>query len=128
MSDKHEVISREESMPERTHELPIVAPLVDIFENNDEILLYADMPGVPKDRINVHVDNGKLEISGTRKMESSGSAIWGEFGNVEYRRMFSVPQSIDVAKVNAELKDGVLKLHLPKAEAAKPKVIEIRSA
>lgn len=127
MSDRQELITREETMPERSHELPTIAPLVDIFENNDEILLYADMPGVPKEQINVHVDNGKLEISGVRQLEMSGSKVWEEFGNVEYKRMFSVPQSIDVAKVNAELKDGVLKLHLPKAEAAKPRIIEIRS-
>jgi len=47
---------------------------------------------------------------------------------VEYRRVFSVPQTIDMDKVNAELKDGVLRLHLPKSEAAKPKQIEIKIA
>lgn len=128
MSDKKELITREESTPERTRELPEIAPLVDIFENNNEILLYADMPGVPRDQLSVHVDNGRLEISGIRTIESTGSTVWEEFGNVVYKRVFSVPQSIAVSKVNAELKDGVLKLHLPKAEEAKPKVIEIRSA
>lgn len=60
--------------------------------------------------------------------ESKGAEHWQEFGDVEYRRVFSVPKSIDVSKVNAELKDGTLKLHLPKAEAAKPRTIEIKSA
>jgi HSP20 family molecular chaperone IbpA len=86
------------------------------------------MPGVAKDNITVNVDNGRLEISGTRKLQTKGSGSWQEFGDVEYRRVFSVPQSIDVAKVNAELKEGVLKLHLPKAEAAKPRTIEISVA
>lgn len=128
MSDRKEMILKEESMPERTKELPVIAPLVDIFENDDQILLHADMPGVAKEQISVHVDNGRLEISGVRKLDTTGSEIWKEFDSVEYKRVFSVPQSIDVPKVNAELKDGVLKLYLPKAEAAKPKVIEIRSA
>jgi HSP20 family molecular chaperone IbpA len=99
--------------------------MVDIFENDDEILLHADMPGVTKDNITVNVDNGRLEISGTRRLQTKGSCSWQEFGDVEYRRVFSVPQSIEVAKVNAELKEGVLKLHLPKAEAAKPRNIKI---
>jgi len=128
MSDKSEMITRGETMPARARELATIAPLVDIYENEDEILLHAEMPGVPKDQVSVHIDNGRLEITGIRKMQTTGSASWQEFGDIEYRRVFSVPQTIDVGKVNAELKDGVLNLHLPKAEAAKPRVIEIRSA
>jgi len=128
MSDKSEMITREETMPARARELATIAPLVDIYENEDEILLHAEMPGVAKDEVSVHVDNGRLEITGVRKMQATGSASWQEFGDVEYRRVFSVPQTIDVGKVNAELRDGVLKLHLPKAEAAKPRVIEIHSS
>jgi HSP20 family molecular chaperone IbpA len=56
-----------------------------------------DMPGVAKDNITVNVDNGRLEISATRKLQTKGSGSWQEFGDVEYRRVFSVPQSIDVA-------------------------------
>ncbi|MHB8789617.1 MAG: Hsp20/alpha crystallin family protein [Desulfobulbaceae bacterium] len=56
-----------------------------------------------------------------RRLETSGAANWDEFGEVEFRRAFSVSPTIDMDKVNAELKNGVLRLHLPKAEAAKPK-------
>jgi HSP20 family molecular chaperone IbpA len=125
MSEKTDITKREESMPERSHQLPAVAPLVDIYENEDEILLYADMPGVAKQDITVNVDNGKLAISGVRNLKTSGAANLEEFGDVEYSRIFSVPQTIDVAKVNAELNDGVLRLHLPKSETAKPREIEI---
>ncbi len=125
MSEKTDIVKREESMPERSHQLPVVAPLVDIYENEDEILLYADMPGVAKEDIFVNVDNGKLAISGVRNLKASGAANWEEFGDVEFSRIFSVPQSIDIAKVNAELNDGVLRLNLPKSEAAKPRQIEI---
>jgi HSP20 family molecular chaperone IbpA len=125
MAENTEITTRKESMLEKRQDLRRAVPLVDIYENDDEILLFADMPGIDKDSITVNVDNGKLEISGVRKLEITGSSSWQEFGDIEYKRVFSVPQSIDVEKVNAELKEGVLKLHLPKAEGAKPRTIEI---
>ena len=67
-------------------------------------------------------------MSGIKKMQPTGAAQWEEFGNVEYRRTFSVPQTIAVDKIDAELKNGVLLLHLPKSEAAKPKQIEVKAA
>lgn len=128
MSERKDITTRQESMPERNVEIPVIAPLVDIYENDEEILLHADMAGVAKEDIKINIDNGKLEISGIRKLQTSGATGWEEFGEVEYQRIFSVPQSIEVGKVNADLKEGVLKLHLPKAEAAKARKIEIRSA
>jgi HSP20 family molecular chaperone IbpA len=115
-------------MPDKNREVPTVAPLVDIYENEDEILLHADMPGVENKDITVNIDNGKLSLTGIRKIESNGAVQWEEFGNVEYQRNFSVPQTINVEKINAVLKDGVLRLHLPKSEAAKPRQIEIKTA
>ncbi len=109
-------------------QLPIIAPEVDIFENEHEILLHADMPGVSKDDIAINIDNGKMTLSAIRRLPTSGAATWREFGDVEFRRNFSVPQSIDTDKVCAELKDGLLCLHLPKSEAAKPRQIEIKAA
>lgn len=125
MKETTDITTRKEALAEKRPEVPRVAPMVDIYENEDEILLHADMPGVNRENININVDNGRLEISGTRHLQSRGTGNWQEFGDVEYRRVFSVPQSIDVGKVNAELRDGVLKLHLPKTEAAKPKTIQI---
>ena len=128
MKKRTELMKREESLPEKSREIPTVLPLVDIYENDDEILLQADMPGVDKDDITVNVDNGKLALSGIKKTKSIGASLWEEFGNVEYRRTFSVPQTIEVDKIDAELKNGILYLHLPKSEAAKPKQIEIKAA
>ncbi|GAB6192616.1 Hsp20/alpha crystallin family protein [Desulfocastanea catecholica] len=125
MNEKTDLTPRKENIVARRQDMPRVAPVVDIYENEDEILLQADMPGVTKEQVTINVDNGKLEISGMRKLETKGTSTWQEFGDVEYRRIFSVPQSIDVGKVNAELKEGVLKLHLPKTEAAKPRTIQI---
>ncbi|KJR99807.1 MAG: heat-shock protein [Desulfobulbaceae bacterium BRH_c16a] len=128
MSDRADMVKREESMPERSREIPAVAPFVDIYENESEILLHADMPGVDKNDITINVDNGKLSLGGVRKIETAGAVQWEEFESVEYQRTFSVPQSIDIGKINAELKNGVLCLHLPKSEAAKPRRIEIKTS
>jgi HSP20 family molecular chaperone IbpA len=101
---------------------------VDIFENEGEIILHADMPGVMKDDVAINIDNGKMTLSGIRRLQLAGALTRREFTDAaEYRRTFSVPQSIDVNKVHAELKDGVLRLHLPKSEAAKPRQIEIQA-
>ena len=127
MSEKAEMVKSDTEIVEKRRPIPTVGSLVDIYENEDEILLHADMPGVKKDNIKVNVDNGTLTISAVRELETKGSATWEEFGNVEYKRSFSVPQTIDVSKVDAELKDGVLRLHLPKSEAAKPRQIEIKA-
>ena len=110
---------------ETSRQLRSSQPDVDIVENENEILLFADLPGVAKENLTIHIENGKLMLSGTRKMEHSGAANWEEFASTEFKRNFSVPQSIEVTKVNAELRDGVLKLHLPKSSAAKPKTIQI---
>jgi HSP20 family molecular chaperone IbpA len=83
------------------------------------------MPGVAKEDVDINVDNGTLRIAGVRHLKRSGAVNWEEFGDVAYRRTFSVPQTIDVNKVNAELNDGVLSLHLPKSEEAKPRQIKI---
>ena len=128
MSENTEVAKREETSLKRSSQLLVVAPIVDIYENDDEILLHADMPGVAKEDIKVNVDNGTLSISGVRHLTKNGTVTLEEFGDVEYRRTFSVPQTIDIAKVDADLKDGVLRLHLPKSEAAKPRIIEIHEA
>jgi HSP20 family molecular chaperone IbpA len=127
MSEQTELMTRDEkSGPvQLADQLPILTPAVDIFENENEILLHADMPGVNKDDISVNIDNGKLSLSGVRRLNLTGTATWREFANAEFRRTFAVPQSIDVEKVYAQVKDGVLRLHLPKSEAAKPKQIEI---
>ena len=127
MSDTTDLVRKEEFMPERRREIPAVTPLVDIYENDDEILLRVDMPGVDKKDISVNIDNGQLVLGGIRKVEPIGSVQWEEFGDVEFERAFSVPQTIDTEKVVAELKDGVLCLHLPKSEKAKPRQVEIQA-
>ncbi len=128
MSEKANIATVQESIPDKGKDVPVTAPVVDIYENDEEILLHADMPGVEKDKLTVHIDNGTLDITGLRGMKRNGAPDWEEFGDIEYRRTFSVPQTIDIEKIDAELKNGVLELHLPKSEAAKPRLIEIKKA
>ena len=107
------------------------APSVDIIEDEKEWLLKADLPEVKKEEVKVTVENGVLTISGERKFEKEEKAkkyhrIERSYGN--FLRSFTLPDGADGSKVNAEFKDGVLKVHLPKGEKAKPKAVEVKVA
>lgn len=128
MSERKDIIKQDEKNIEKTRELRSAIPAVDIYENDDEILLHADMPGVVKDDVSVNIDNGTLSLSGVRRFDKRGVSKWEEFSDVEYVRNFSVPQSINIEGAEAELKGGILELRLPKSEAAKPRQIEIKTA
>lgn len=127
MSER-EIIARGEQSGERVDQLPAVVPAVDIFENENEILLHVDLPGVQKDDISINIDNGKLALSAARYLPTAGAQAWREIADVQFRRTFAVPQSIDLNNVRAELKNGVLSLHLHKSEAAGPRQIEITTS
>ena len=128
MSDRKDIVTQDDYSPERIAQktMPVVTPLVDIYENDDEILLFVDMPGVRKDDMTIHLENGGLRLVGVRKLMRTAAARFEEFGDVEFGRSFAVPQGIDSDKVNAELTGGVLHLHLPKSDTVKPRRIEIR--
>ena len=107
------------------------APSVDIAEDDKEWLVKADLPEVKKEDVKVCVENGVLTITGERKFEKEEKGkkyhrVECSYGN--FLRSFSLPDGADGSKVNAEFKDGVLKVHLPKGEKAKPKTIEVKVA
>ncbi|PIE58263.1 MAG: heat-shock protein [Desulfobulbus propionicus] len=114
------------TVPQRGR-LPVTTPAVDIYENQDTILVYAEMPGVQKEDIMVHIDHGRLFVAGERRAAPGDTATWEEFGATEFRRAFSIPQTIDVDKVEAHFKDGILELHLAKSAAAKRRQIAIQN-
>lgn len=126
MSQEKHVAQTEQTVPEKATKLNVLIPSVDIYENTEEYLLYVDIPGVNREDINIDLDNGQLTLIGNRYLEKTKGQLMEEFGSAQYRRVFSVPQGIDLTKVDAELTDGVLRLHLPKSEAVKPRKIEIR--
>jgi HSP20 family protein len=105
------------------------APSVDIIEDDKEWLVKADLPEVKKEDVKVNVENGVLTITGERKFEKEEKdkkyhRIERSYGN--FLRSFTLPEGADGAKVTADFKDGVLKVHLPKNEKAKPKTVEVK--
>jgi len=103
-----------------------LAPPVDIFETDDGLTLVADVPGLDEQKLEIHVDQGVLTIEGQAPF-GSGELLWREYAMDGYWRQFQLPDSFDVAKAKADVRNGVLTLHLPKAEAAKPRKIVIET-
>jgi HSP20 family molecular chaperone IbpA len=123
----------------RTQDTPAVAtprpeaallPPVDVIEDATGITLYADLPGVPRDKLNLRVEGdqltleGDIELAVTQGMESTHA----EVTLPRYRRAFTLSKELDAAKVSAELSHGVLRVRIPKAEHAQPRRIEVRVA
>lgn len=116
--------SREQAGHEQNRAL-IVRPAVDIFETNDDLTLMADLPGVSKDALQIDIDQGLLTIKANAESHLKGELVQQEFVHGNFYRQFQLPSEIDTAKISAQMLNGVLTLHLPKAEAAKPRRIEI---
>jgi HSP20 family protein len=107
------------------------APLVDITEDDKEYIIKAELPEIKREEVKVAVENGVLTITGERKFEKEEKnkkyhRVERAYGS--FVRTFLVPDDAEAEKVNAEFKDGVLKVHLPKSEKAKPKQIEVKVA
>jgi HSP20 family molecular chaperone IbpA len=106
-------------------------PLVDIVEDNNGITLIADLPGVNKEALNIHVEDDNLVIEGDISSNHSDEnirMIYTELSATRYKRLFTLSRELDASKVEAEFNDGVLTLHIPKAAHAQPKKIEIKVA
>lgn len=105
------------------------APAVDIVEDDKEWLVKADLPEVKKEDVKVTVEDGVLTLTGERKFEKEEKnrkyhRVERAYGS--FLRSFMLPDGADAAKVTAEFKDGVLKVHLPKSVSAKPKAVEVQ--
>jgi len=103
-------------------------PRVDILETETELFLYADMPGVRPEGIDLRYENGELILRGkVERPQVKGNLIFGEYDVGDFYRVFQVHETIDASKIDAEHKNGVLLVHLPKQETAKPKQVAIRT-
>ncbi len=107
------------------------SPSVDIFENDNEVVMKAELPGMNAKDIEVRLENNVLVLKGERHFEKEAKEqnyhrVEREYGT--FSRSFSLPTAVDAEKVNAEYKDGVLKITLPKKEERKPKPIKIAAA
>ncbi len=105
------------------------SPSVDIKEDKEEYVVTAELPGMKKDDVQITFSNGTLKIEGERQKEKEEKNV--NYHRVErvygkFCRSFQLPSSIQQNKISAEFKDGILTIHLPKSEEAKPKVIEVK--
>lgn len=117
-------VAHEAPRPSRTY-----IPRIDIWESGDELIVYADVPGVVAENVDIQFENGELTIHGkVSPRQENVNFLYGEYGTGDFYRTFSIGEMIDADKVVAELNNGVLVLHLPKAEQVKPRRIEVKSA
>ncbi|MBF0457576.1 MAG: Hsp20/alpha crystallin family protein [Nitrospirae bacterium] len=115
---------------EHTRAVKVYTPAVDIVEKAKEILVTADMPGVDDKSIDITLEKNVLTIYGKVDVDvpEKYRASYVEYGIGDYRRSFTLSNEIDREHIEATVKNGVLRLVLPKAEAAKTKKIEVRAA
>ncbi len=126
-----ELSKHESSVPtiERTQGGLTYSPRIDIYETGEELVLQADLPGVAPEHLDVQFENRELRIHGkVSPRQENIRFLYGEYGIGDFYRSFAIGESIDSKGISAELKDGVLTLHLPKTEAVKPRRIEVKSS
>ncbi|HEY9024538.1 MAG TPA: Hsp20/alpha crystallin family protein [Burkholderiaceae bacterium] len=104
-------------------------PAVDIYEDAGGITLLADMPGVSRERLDVRLDSGALTIEGTVDIAAPEGLrpLWAELAAPRYRRSFTLSRELDTARIEANLKDGVLSLRIPKQAHAQPRRIAVNA-
>lgn len=130
MSQNNVISQEKEKSREVSREEAALLPPVDVFEDAEGITLYADLPGVPREKLSVRVESDTLTIEGeislltTQRMEVAHA----EVQMLRYRRAFALGTELNPEKVGAEFRQGILKLRIPKAEHAKPRKIEVQVA
>ena len=102
------------------------SPRFDIWENDDEMILYGDLPGVTPEDLDVRFENPVLTLHGkVSPRHNDIKFLHGEYGIGDFHRTFTVGEAIDTERISAELKNGVVTVHLPKSEKVKPRQIEV---
>jgi len=130
MADEVKVENRNERMTvERTRNGVTYTPRIDILEKDEELTLYGDVPGVAPDDVDIQFENRELTIHAKAKpRQKDAHYLYGEYGIGDFYRAFTIGQDIDASKISAELNGGVLVVHLPKADAVKPRRIEVKTS
>ena len=111
-----------------TRERRLVAPPVDIYENQEGYLVLADLPGVRADDVDVRFEEGELHLSARRELGARPGLVASELVDADFRRLFKIPEDVDAGAIEAELRDGVLRLRLPKARRLQPRKIAVRAS
>lgn len=123
-NDEKELITREDTRSREKY----IKPAVNIVETEEGLVLTADVPGASRDTLDINVEKGILTINAPVSWKTLGNVGYSEFELASYYRQFSIPEILDHGKATADLSNGVLILRVPKAEAAKPRKIEIKVA
>jgi HSP20 family protein len=117
----------EQASPESTRGDLYFTPRVDIYESDNELTLYADVPGCRSQDVDLRFENGELILyARVKRRHPEQEFLLQEYEEGDFYRVFTVHESIDSSRIAAECKDGVLTVHLAKAEAVKPKQISVR--
>jgi HSP20 family protein len=122
-------VARESSPAERDRERAFLQPPVDILEDAQGITLYADLPGVSVDGLDVHVEGDTLLLEGRSNLALPQGAqpVYAEQRSLAFRRRFSLSGDLDASGIDARLANGVLTVRIPKAPAAQPRRIEVKT-
>jgi HSP20 family protein len=109
-------------------EQPHVIPPVDVYEDDNSITLLADLPGVAREQLGVRIDGDSLfiEATATAVGPQNMELVYGEAQCASYRRQFTLSRELDASRIEAQLRDGVLRLTIPKAEEARPRRIQVQ--
>lgn len=128
----HSPIAKQEqtndvAAPERIRDGLSFTPRVDIVETREELLLFADLPGVRPDDLDIRFENGELALRAKCPARHEGvNYVLNEYGVGDFYRAFTISETIDSSRIQARVKNGVLTVHLPKTEKAKPKRIAVK--
>lgn len=129
MSEKNLQKTEKKTATERIRNVKTFVPLVDIYETKDSLFLIADMPGVDEKTVDIELEKNILTITG--HVENGNVKdhvlVFSEYETGDYERTFTLSDEIDREKIKATVKQGVLRLELPKAEKVKPKKIAINA-
>jgi HSP20 family protein len=114
--------------PEATRGGQYFTPRVDISETDKELTLYAEVPGVRPEDVDLHYEKGELTLHGRVRPRQAErrNVLLQEYEEGDFYRAFAIHESIDAGRIEAECKNGVLVVHLPKQEAARPRQIQVR--
>ena len=115
---------------ESSRDVAVMLPPVDVIEDANGITLYADLPGVPKEKLSLQIEADTLSIEGevVLNMPEDMEASHAEISLPRFRRVFTLSKELDPEKVSAEFNQGVLKLRIPKAEHLQPRRVEVKVA
>ena len=131
MTDNSNIATKgrvETARPELTHGGLHFAPRVDIAETVNELTLFAEVPGVRPEDVELHYEQGELTLRARVRPRSEGKRLLlQEYEEGDFYRAFNIHESIDASRISAECKNGILTVHLPKAEAAKPRQISVKA-